>query len=133
MQSMFKAAKRGMGGVGSVLNTITSAAVDLVSATSGFGIVQLIVIPIYIAIIHIHNNLLPATLLILMHIRIIIFDEFIIVFREEWDYIPAKNHDIKTYAYKFMWGHKLICGRYSCDIEFCDFKNWYNDIKIVSI
>ena len=83
MQSMFKAAKRGMGGVGSVLNTITSAAVDLVSAASGFGVVQLIHIPVYIAIIHIHNNLLSATLLILMDIRIIIFYEFVIVLREE--------------------------------------------------
>lgn len=33
MQSMLKAAKRGIGGVGNVLNTLTSAAVDLVRTT----------------------------------------------------------------------------------------------------
>ena len=77
MQSMFKAAKRGMGGVGSVLNTITSAAVDLVSARSGVGVVRFILSSIYIAIIHIHDNLLSSTFLILMHIWMILFNKCI--------------------------------------------------------
>lgn len=32
MQRMFKVAKRGMGGVGNVINTLTTAAVDMVQS-----------------------------------------------------------------------------------------------------